>query len=333
MNDGNATRDPDQANVSERLRLFVIAQVPPELQQALAVDNELVPCLMEGTEPGQWPALQASCTAVLTRAVFGVPAALLARLPNLQLVVSLGAGVEKIDQRELARHGITLVHTPDELTEDVADYVVGMIYATQRKIVAADRFVRSGAWRAGRFGYSRRVSSRRVGLVGMGRIGTRIAAKLAALGMTISYYNRSTRSDLPYAQLATVVALAQAVDILVVACAGTRETQHLVNADVLRALGPEGVVINIARGSIIDESALIEALSANTIAAAALDVFESEPNPDPRLLELTNAVLSPHAASLTVESKQAMHSRLVQGVRDYVGRNGASASLSDLPIV
>jgi lactate dehydrogenase-like 2-hydroxyacid dehydrogenase len=325
MNDGNATRDAQQANMSDRptrLRLFVIAQVPQELQRALAVDNDLVLRLMEGTEPGQWPAIPAECTALLTRAVFGIPAALLEKLPNLQLVVSLGAGVEQIDQRELARRGITLVHTPDELSEDVADYVVGMIYATQRNIVAADRFVRSGAWRAGRFGYSRRVCSCRVGLVGMGRIGARIAAKLAALGMTISYYNRSARPDLSYPQFATVVALAEAVDVLVVACAGTRETHHLVNADVLRALGPEGIVINIARGSIIDESALIEALSANTIAGAALDVFESEPNPDPRLLELTNAVLSPHAASLTVESRQAMHSRLVGGVRDYLGRRG-----------
>ncbi len=143
-----------------RPRIFVIAQMPEPLVRALSQDNQLIPKVLEGQNPAQPLVALPECEAVLTRAVFGIPRPILDAMPNLKLVVSLGVGVEKFDQQELRRRGITLLHTPDELTEDVADYAVGLVYAAQRNIVAADRFVRKGAWSLARFGYSRRVSCR-----------------------------------------------------------------------------------------------------------------------------------------------------------------------------
>jgi lactate dehydrogenase-like 2-hydroxyacid dehydrogenase len=312
------------SGLENRPRILVIAQIPEALLNALSRDSDLISHVLEGRDSASLRDLP-DCEAVLTRAIFGIPEQVLNALPNLKLIVSLGAGIEKFDLADLGRRGIKLLHTPDELTEDVADYAVGLVYAVQRKISAADRFVRSGGWRRGRFGYSRRVSCRHAGIVGTGRIGIRIAEKLSVLGLTVSCYSRSVKPDLSYQRFQSVVDLAEAVDILILACAGTEETRHLVNGAVLDALGPEGLLINIARGSVVDEDALIAALKNGVIGAAALDVFEREPDIDSRFLELNNLVLSPHAASLTEEAREAMNARLIQGVREHFNRkNGAT---------
>lgn len=311
------------SGLEKKPRILVIAQIPEALLNALSRDSVLISHVLEGKDSTSSRNLP-DCEAILTRAIFGVPEQVLNALPNLKLIVSLGAGVEKFDLASLRRRGIRLLHTPDELTEDVADYAVGLVYAVQRKISAADRFVRSGSWRRGRFGYSRRVSCRHVGIVGMGRVGSRIAEKLSALGLTVSCYSRSVKPGLPYRRFQSVSELAEAVDILILACAGTEETRHLVNGAVLDALGPEGLLINIARGSVVDEDALIAALRNGVIGAAALDVFDREPDIDSRFLGLNNVVLSPHAASLTEEAREAMNARLTQGVREHFRKKGAT---------
>lgn len=304
--------------------ILVIAQLPEALITALSRDNALTLHVLEGKDAGAPLGDFLRYEAVLTRAIFGISRRVLDAMPNLKLIISLGAGVEKFDLVDLKQRGIELLHTPDELTEDVADYAVGLVYATQRKIAAADRFVRGGHWKNGRFGYARRVSCRHAGIVGMGRIGSRIAEKLSSLSLTVSYHSRSPRPGVALPRFQTVSDLAKAVDILILACAGTEDTRHLVNRKVLDALGPEGILINIARGSVVDDNDLIWALKNGTIAGAALDVFDHEPDIDPRLLELDNVVLSPHAASLTSEAREAMNSRLVLGVQEFF-RKGASA--------
>ena len=308
---------------STRPRLLLIAQIPPALRDALAQDNDLVDHILEGA-PEKLASLPTGFEAIVTRALFGVPPALLDAMPHLRVVVSLGAGTDRIDLDALARRGITLLHTPHELTEDVADYVIGLLYAAQRNIVRADRFVRSGAWATSRFGYSRRVSNRKIGIVGLGRIGGRVAQKARALGMKVAYLGKSRGDTADYERFENVDALAHAVDILVLTCSLTPETHHLVKASTLNELGPHGILINIARGEVVEESALIEALRSRTIAAAALDVFENEPTPNPQLLELDTVILSPHAASLTHESREAMNDRLVQASRAYFAAGAAS---------
>jgi len=300
----------------QRPQLLVIALIPPALRVALARDNDLADHVIEGA-PEMASTIPAGFDAVVTRALFGAPPEVLAALPGLRVIISLGAGADRIDLDALKARGIALIHTPDELTEDVADYVIGLMYAAQRNIVGADRFVRSGQWETSRFSYSRRVSSRRIGILGLGRIGERVARKAAALGLEIAYTGRRARPDVPYAYFENVDALAASVDILAITCARTPETHSLVSPATLRALGPQGILINVARGEVVQEAALIEALRTGTIAAAALDVFQQEPKPNPELLTLDNLILSPHAAALTEETREAMNDRLVQSTRAF----------------
>jgi hydroxypyruvate reductase len=301
---------------SEKPVIYVIANVPEALRLALTSEAELEMSVLEGQDDlSAMP--PPDCRIILTRAIFGVPPVILDHLPKLELVLSLGAGLEKIDVTDLQRRGIAMVHTPDELTEDVADYAVGLVYATQRNIVAADRFVRSGNWSQGRFGYSRRISSRRVGIVGMGRIGSRIATKLEALGIAVAYFDPSPSQSFIYPRFGTVTELAESVDILVLACGGTDGTRHLVSKQVIAKLGANGIVVNVSRGSVIDEDSLLEALETKQIAGAALDVFSDEPSINPRFIKLSNVILSPHAASLTEEAKTDLNNRLIRGLRDY----------------
>jgi lactate dehydrogenase-like 2-hydroxyacid dehydrogenase len=296
--------------------MLVIAQIPPTLREALAVDNDLVDHVLEGARD-RLAAVPSDFEAIVTRALFGVPPEILDAMPRLKAVFSLGAGTDRIDLDALARRRIALFHTPDDLMEDVADDGIGLLYAAQRNIVRADRFVRAGDWARHRFGYSRRVSNRRIGIVGLGRIGGRVAEKARALGMSVAYLGR-VRSDTPdYERFNDIDALAGAVDILVLTCSRTPETHHRVKASTLRTLGADGIVINVARGEVIDERALIEALRSGMIAGAALDVFEHEPTPNPALLDLDTVILSPHAASLTHEAREAMNLRLVRATRAY----------------
>ena len=201
---------------------------------------------------------------------------------------------------------MTVTHTPGVLNDDVADLAMALMLAWARQVPRADRFVRNGLWPAGPLPLGRKVSGARLGIVGMGRIGQAIAQRAAAFGMSIAYTARSAKTELPLRYLPSAAALAAQSDFLVVITPGGAATRKLIDAEVLAALGAQGCVVNVARGSVIDEAALIAALQAGTIAGAALDVFENEPNVPQALREMDNVVLTPHIGSATGQTRQAM---------------------------
>jgi lactate dehydrogenase-like 2-hydroxyacid dehydrogenase len=235
-----------------------------------------------------------------------VPGALIERLPALEIISVFGVGYDGVDVATAKARGVMVTHTPNVLNDEVADTAIGLMLCAARQLPAADRYVREGRWLSGPMPLSRKVSGARLGIVGMGRIGQAIAQRALAFGMTIAYTARSAKAELPYAYHADVVALAEASDFLVVITPGGAGTRHLVNARVLEALGPDGILVNVARGSVVDEQALIEALERGTIAGAGLDVFADEPRVPERLIALPHVVLAPHIGSATVATRQAM---------------------------
>ena len=235
-----------------------------------------------------------------------VSRALMASLPALEVISVLGVGYDGIDMAAARERGICVTHTPGLSTDDIADFAMALLLAAARQVVNADQFVRRGDWSTGRFPMTRRVSGARLGIVGLGRIGRAVAQRALAFGMEIAYTGRAAKVDAPYRWCSDAQTLAASVDFLVVCASGGADTRALVNADVLAALGPSGVLVNIARGSIVDEDALITALRERQILAAGLDVFCHEPHVPPALLALDNVVLTPHMASTTGATVQAM---------------------------
>ena len=232
--------------------------------------------------------------------------ALMASLPALEVISVLGVGYDGIDMAAARERGICVTHTPGLSTDDIADFAMALLLTAARQVVNADQFVRRGDWSTGRFPMTRRVSGARLGIVGLGRIGRALAQRALAFGMEIAYTGRTAKADAPYRWCSDAQTLAASVDFLVVCASGGADTRALVNADVLAALGPSGVLVNIARGSIVDEDALITALRERQILAAGLDVFCHEPHVPPALLALDNVVLTPHMASTTGATVQAM---------------------------
>jgi hydroxypyruvate reductase len=247
-----------------------------------------------------------SFQVAVTTSMDGADAALMDFLPDLRLIACNGTGLERIDLDAARRRAIAVCNTPDAVTEDTADFAIGLMYAVSRRLVEADRFVRAGLWKNGKMTPSRRLFDKAIGIVGLGKIGRAIAKRSAALGMRVAYTATREKSDVPFIYLPTVRRLAMQSDVLVMACPGGEATRHLVNADTLACLGRSGILINVSRGSVVDESALIDALETGVIAGAGLDVFEREPNVDERLFAFENVVLSPHYASTTHETRVAI---------------------------
>ncbi len=249
--------------------------------------------------------------AIATRGDLGASADLIAACPHLQIISVFGVGFDAVDLAACRQRGIRVANTPDVLTEDCADLAIGMMLAQSRGIVAAERFARDGSWLRGGFPLQRRVWGRRAGILGLGRIGAAVAKRLEGFGMDIAYSARAAKpGPAHWAFIPDPVALAQRSDILFVTLAASAATRHIVNADVLTALGPDGMLINISRASNIDETALLNALEQGRLGSAALDVFEGEPNLNPRFLALRNVLLQPHHASGTVETRKAMGQRM-----------------------
>jgi hydroxypyruvate reductase len=255
---------------------------------------------------------------LVTSARFGADAAMLASMPALKAICSFGVGYDTIDIAEASRRGIVISNTPDVLNDCVADIAFGLLIDVARGLSASDRFVRRGEWPKGAFPLQTRVSGKRLGIVGLGRIGRAIAQRAVGFDMEICYHNRRPLPDVSYGYVATLAGLASWSDFLVVASAGGESTRHLVSADVLAALGPTGYLINISRGSVIDEAALVDALVNQRIAGAGLDVFDAEPNVPNALLALDNVVLLPHIASGTRETRQAMADLTLANLRSYL---------------
>ena len=232
--------------------------------------------------------------------------AFMRRLPNLEIVASFGVGYDHIDAEAAARRGVIVTNTPGVLDDEVADTAIGLMIATVRRLPQAERYLRAGQWLEGPFPLTASLRGRTLGVLGLGRIGQAIATRARAFGVGIVYHGRQPRADVPYRYYPSLVEMAKACDILIVAAPGGPATRHIVNAEVLAALGPDGILINIARGSLVDESALIEALRTGKILAAGLDVYENEPSVPDELIALDNAVLLPHVGSASVKTRRAM---------------------------
>ncbi|MFK8033132.1 MAG: 2-hydroxyacid dehydrogenase [Hyphomicrobiales bacterium] len=246
--------------------------------------------------------------AIATRGDLGADRALIDALPNLELISVYGVGYDAVNMKAAGERGIRVTNTPDVLTKDVADLAVGMMLAQSRGILGAEGWVRSGSWAGkGQYGLQSRVHEKSVGILGLGRIGTEIGKRLAAFDMDISYHTRTPKSDSSnWTYISDVVKLAKRSDYLFVALSASAETRHIVNREVISALGDEGMLINISRASNIDEDALLDALETGALGSAALDVFDGEPALNPRFLKLDNVLLQPHHASGTVETRKAM---------------------------
>jgi lactate dehydrogenase-like 2-hydroxyacid dehydrogenase len=247
-----------------------------------------------------------------------VDAALLAALPNVEIVAVMGAGYETVDMTAARARGVIVTNAGASNAVDVAEHAFGLILDLARGITAGDRYVRAGAWSAkGRMPFTHRVAGRKLGIVGLGNIGLEIANRATAFGMTVMYHNRKPRPGLAYAYSPTLVELARQVDFLVVATPGGPATQHLINREVLDALGPDGVLINVGRGSVVDEAALVAALNERRLGGAGLDVFQNEPLVPEALLPLPNVILQPHLGGATYESAAAGMALVVDNLRAY----------------
>lgn len=249
----------------------------------------------------------------------GASAAVMGKLANLEIVSCYGVGVDAIDLGHAAERGVVVTNTPDVLNDDVANMAVAMVLATSRTLVANDSFVRQGKWLKGSPPLARAIRGRTVGILGLGRIGKDIAEKLAVFGCEIAYHGRSKQEGIPYTYFDDLTAMAGASDFLIAICPGGPSTNGIVNAAVLEALGPEGTFINVARGSVHDEAALVKALETGMLGAAGLDVFADEPSVPEALFTMDNVILQPHQGSGTVETRRAMGDLVIENLAAHFG--------------
>jgi lactate dehydrogenase-like 2-hydroxyacid dehydrogenase len=254
---------------------------------------------------------------IATTGSFGASAELMAALPRLEIVAVNAVGLDAVDLAYAKERGVVVTHTPDVLTEDVADMALLLLLAAARELVPGDAHVRSGAWeREGNRPLTRRVHGKRAGIVGLGRIGRAVARRLEAMNVQVAYHNRRPIES-SYTYYSSPVVLARDVDFLIVAATGGAESLRLIDREVIDALGPDGILVNVARGSVVDEDALIAALREGRLAAAGLDVFDDEPRVPEALRSLSNVVLQPHHASATVETRAAMADLVVRNLEAH----------------
>jgi lactate dehydrogenase-like 2-hydroxyacid dehydrogenase len=242
---------------------------------------------------------------------------LLNELPKTEIIATQSVGIDHIDLAAAKKRGIAVANTPDVLTEDVADIGMSLVLAVARRLIAGDRHVRSGAWLKSGLPFASKVGGATMGILGLGRIGLAIAKRAEAFGMTIVYYGPREKPGVPYRRYGNLTEMAKAVDYLMVSCPGGPSTRHLVNAEVLTALGPEGVVLNIARGSVIDEPAMVQALKEGKLGGAGLDVFADEPRVPDELLTMEHVVLLPHIGSATHATRAAMGQLVVDNLKAH----------------
>jgi lactate dehydrogenase-like 2-hydroxyacid dehydrogenase len=255
-------------------------------------------------------------TAILTRSNTLIPKELLEQIPSIRMVATCGVGYDNLPLAYLQAKGIKASNTPGVLNDAVCELAIGMLFGLLRRIPEAQEFVKSGAWAQAPFAITTTLAGKYVGIVGMGRIGQDLAKRLEPFKVRLAYTGPSQK-DVPYDYFPNIKALAQACDVLFLACPASPETEKMVNAEVLDALGDKGYLINIARGSVVDEEALLVALQQKKIAGAALDVFENEPNPNTQFLNIDNVLLTPHIGSATLETRQLMTNLAIDNLEAF----------------
>jgi lactate dehydrogenase-like 2-hydroxyacid dehydrogenase len=297
----------------------VVGVPSSELLVALAERFEVYE-LGNSPDPAAIPRDAATVQVLVTGGTHGASRSLMEALPRLELIAVHGVGLDKLDLAHARARGIKISNTPDVLTDDVADLAVGLVYAVLRRITLNDQLVRAGRWEQGVSPLrGRRVTCQAVGILGLGKIGRAIAKRLSPTARELMYHNRSRVDDVPYRYVPSVLQLAEQSDILIVAASGGPASSNLIDAAVLDALGSDGVLINVARGSIVDEPALLAALRDGRIAGAGLDVFASEPHVPHDLTALPNVVLQPHQGSATVEARRDMARLVLANIEAHLG--------------
>ena len=296
--------------------VLTVAKLPPFLMEPLRAAF-VVHEQLHQTDPAAFAAAASNIRAVVGGGESRVPRELMNQLPALEMISIMGVGYDGIDVPAALERNIPVTHTPGVLNDDVADLAIGLMLSVARRIPQADQYVRAGSWPQGAMPLARKVSGSRLGIVGLGRIGQAIATRAEAFGMSVAYTARNKKPELAYTYFPSAQALAAEVDFLVLITPGGAGTRKLVNADVLKALGPNGYLINVARGSVVDEAALVEALQQGVIGGAGLDVFENEPNVPAALWSMSNVVLTPHIASATQQTRGDMAALALNNLRAH----------------
>jgi len=295
--------------------VLVVGPLPQNIMDALSAAYEIVRYWTLQDKEKELAAVADRVRGIATTGHYGASRALMDSLPQVEIIASFGVGYDAVDIAAAREKGIRVTNTPDVLTDDVGNLAVLLLLAVSREMLAADRYVRSGDWRAkGDMALTRSIRGKKAGVIGLGRIGKNIADKLAVFGMQIQWHGPRDKPDAGYPYQADLVAMASDVDYLIVACPGGAATRHIVGASVLDALGPEGTLINISRGSCVDEAALLDAVTTGRLGWAGLDVFEEEPNVPQALVESPRTVLLPHVGSATVETRTAMGNLVVENL-------------------
>lgn len=315
---------------SNEIHLLSMGQMMPAVEKQLA-DSFIVHRTAERPLDEILAEHGGEIRAIATRGRDRCDAALLARLPRLEVISNFGVGYDSIDVKAAVERGLVVTNTPDVLNDEVADFTVGLLLSTIRELPQADAYLRAGKWPQAPYRLTQSLRDRTIGMVGMGRIGKAIARRLAAFDVPILYYSRRPQPDVAYRHVPSLLELAREADTLVVIVPGGAETRNLVDAEILKALGPRGILINVARGSVVGEAALIEALKAGTIHGAGLDVFADEPRVPQELIELDNVVLVPHVGSGTHHTRARMGQLVVDNLRSWFDGNGPVTPIPETP--
>jgi lactate dehydrogenase-like 2-hydroxyacid dehydrogenase len=255
----------------------------------------------------------------------------LKQFPKLEFVANFGVGYDGVDATWCGRNEVIVSNTPDVLTDEVADLALGLLLATIRQLPQADAYLRRGDWLRGNFPLTTTLRGRRIGIVGLGRIGKAIAKRLEGFGVEIAYHGRNRQADVGYAYFASLVEMAKACDVLLSVAPGGAATHRIINAEVLEALGPEGIVVNVGRGTVVDEPALVEALRAKTILSAGLDVFEDEPRVPQALIDMPHVVLLPHVGSASHHTRRLMGQLVVDNLVSWFSGKGPLTPVPETP--
>lgn len=312
------------------VHILMLSKSPPIVMEGVDTNFTLHRAFEQPDQDAFLREVGADIRGVVPGSHFVVDGALFDKLPNLEIVAGHGVGYDTIDAKEAGRRGIIVTNTPDVLTDEVADLAVGLLLATVRQLPQVDRYLRAGKWLKGPYPLTATLRGRKIGIVGLGRIGKAVAKRLEAFGVEVAYHGRS-KQDVPYRYEPTLLGLAKASDVLLSVAPGGRETDRMIDAEVLAALGPDGILINVGRGSVVDEPALVKALQDKTILTAGLDVFADEPNVPAELIAMDHVVLLPHVGSASVETRRAMAQLVVDNLTSWFSGKGPITPVPETP--